>query len=69
MANMGYMKGMIEKARKKAQAAVQKYSPFSPVTDALGGDRAAPSPPPKKASPPPVEKRKKIKPKKTSYYD
>jgi len=69
MPKMGYMKGMIERARKKAQAAVKKYSPYTPVTDALGGSAGGTSGPPPKASPPPVQERKKIKPKKTSYYD
>ena len=67
MPKMGYMKGMIERARKKAQAAAEKYSPFKPINDAF--DRSGGGGPPKKASPPPVKERKKIKPKKTSYFD
>jgi len=70
MAGMKYMKGMIDRARRKAQIAAEKYSPFKPVTDALGkATEGGAQGPPKKASPPPVQERKKIKPKKTSYYD
>ena len=68
MPKMGYMKGMIERARKKAQDAVKKYSPYTPITDALDRTGGTSGPPPK-ASPPPVQERKKIKPKKTSYFD
>ena len=68
MPKMGYMKGMIDRAREKAQDVVKKYSPFTPITDALdrtggGGRGASPRP-----SPPPVQKRKKIRPKKSSSY-
>ena len=58
-----YMKGLIDKTRKKVEDKVQKYSPYKQVNEALGGK--IPSKP--EIRPPsltPANKRKKIKPKK-----